>query len=76
MSIRLSAMLVHVEVGPPLELKEPDKRVDADLDSCAEGCWTFGGGMECEGDGRGPEGGLQLSMGGGWAVLQDGNAEG
>lgn len=53
MSIRLSAMLVHVEVGPPLELKELDKRVDADLDSCAEDAGLAE--VECERDGRGPE---------------------
>lgn len=47
MSIRLSAILAYVEVGPPFELKELDKRVDAGLDSCAEGCWTCRGGMEC-----------------------------
>lgn len=54
MSIGLSAMLVHVEVGPPLELKELDKRVDAGLDSPAEGCWTCRGGMGCGGDSEGP----------------------
>lgn len=31
-------MQAHVEVGPPLELKELEKRVDAGLDSHAEEC--------------------------------------
>lgn len=69
-------MLAQVEVGPPLELKELDKRVDTGPDGRAEGCWTRRDGMGCEGDGRGAEGGLPVSMGGGWAVLQDGYVEG
>lgn len=52
MSIRLSS-LVHIEVGPPLELKELGKRVDADLDSRAEDAGLAE--VKCEGDGRGPE---------------------